>query len=64
MKRDITLGILLLVVSQFFILGIAHITHYPSFWEMFSILVLVDLFGYFFNWGLSLIAGKDDTSES
>jgi hypothetical protein len=64
MKRDVTLGILLLVISQFFILGVAHITHYPNFWEMFSILVLVDLFSYFFNWGLSLIAGKDDTPES
>ena len=59
MKRDVPLGIVLILVAQFFIIGVAHLAKYPSFWEMFGILVLVDFFGYFFNWGLNLIIGKE-----
>ena len=61
--KDIPLGILMLVLSQFIVYGVSILANFPKWYEllgiMFGILISMDLITY----GVRLIRGHNDDSN-
>ena len=57
--RDIPLGILLIVIGQFFIYGIAYLSNFPNFMVVLGIIFCVYMMDFFVELGLRVIKGID-----
>jgi len=63
-KRDIPVGVLLIVLAQFVFYGVMYITKFPSMWELFGIVFLTLVSSDMVSYGISLIKGIEvDKSE-
>jgi hypothetical protein len=57
--RDIPVGVLLIVLAQFFIYGLLYITKFPSVMELLGIYLFIIGADVLFRVGLGLIIGKE-----
>lgn len=57
--KDVPLGVLIIVLSQFAFYGAIYIAKFPSFWEMLGIVFLVLISSDMVNFGIQLIKGFD-----
>lgn len=62
--KDIPVGVLLLVLSQFVFYGVIYIAKFPSFWELAGIVFLTLISSDMVSFGIKLIKGYNhDTNE-
>jgi hypothetical protein len=62
--KDIPVGVLLLVLSQFAFYGVIYIAKFPSFWELAGIVFLTLISSDMVSFGIKLIKGYNhDTNE-
>jgi hypothetical protein len=62
--KDIPVGVLLIVLSQFVFYGVIYLTKFPNFWELAGIVFCTLVSSDMINYGFRLIKGyKHDASE-
>jgi hypothetical protein len=62
--KDIPVGVLILVLSQFVFYGVVYLTKYPPFWELAGIVFCTLVSSDMINFGIRLIRGYEiDKSE-
>jgi hypothetical protein len=62
--KDIPVGILILVLSQFVFYGVIYLTKYPPFWELAGIVFCTLIASDMVHFGIRLIKGYEhDTDE-
>lgn len=57
--KDVPFGVLVIVLSQFLFYGVIYLAKFPSFWELFGIVLLTLLTSDMVNFGVRLIKGFD-----
>jgi hypothetical protein len=57
--KDIPVGVLIIVLAQFLFYGVVYLANFPSFWELFGIVLLTLLTSDMVNIGVRLIKGFD-----
>ena len=63
--KDIPLGILVIVLSQFVFYGAMYIAKFPPFWEMVGIVFFTLISSDMITYGIKLIKGYEhDSGES
>ena len=62
--KDIPVGVLILVLSQFVFYGVIYLAKHPPFWELAGIVFLTLVSSDMVHFGIRLIRGyKNDSSE-
>lgn len=62
--KDIPVGVLLIVLSQFVFYGVIYLSKFPNFWELFGIVFCTLISSDMVSYGIKLIRGyKHDASE-
>ena len=62
--KDIPVGVLLIVLSQFVFYGVIYLTKFPSFWELAGIVFCTLVASDMVHYGIRLIKGyKHDANE-
>lgn len=62
--KDIPVGVLILVLSQFVFYGVIYLAKYPPFWELAGIVFCTLVASDMVNFGIRLIRGYEiDKSE-
>jgi hypothetical protein len=62
--KDIPVGVLILVLSQFVFYGVIYLAKHPPFWELAGIVFLTLVSSDMVHFGIRLIRGyENDTSE-
>jgi hypothetical protein len=57
--KDIPVGVLLIVLSQFVFYGVIYIAKFPSFWELAGIVFLTLVSSDMVHFGIKLIKGYE-----
>ncbi len=55
--RDVPVGVLLIVLSQFFIYVVSYIAKFPVWWEMLVLIGAMYIFNYLIETGIALLFG-------
>jgi hypothetical protein len=62
--KDVPVGVLILVLSQFFFYGVIYLAKFPPFWELAGIVFCTLISSDMVNFGLRLIKGFEvDTDK-
>ena len=62
--KDIPVGVLILVLSQFVFYGVMYLAKFPSFWELAGIIFCTLIASDMVEFGIKLIKGFEiDTSK-
>ena len=56
-ERDVPVGILLILISQFFVYAVIHLAKFPSALEFFGIMVFLEIAGNLISLGLKYVFG-------
>lgn len=57
--KDVPVGVLILVLSQFVFYGVIYLAKHPPFWELAGIVFLTLVSSDMVNFGIRLIRGFD-----
>jgi hypothetical protein len=57
--KDIPVGVLIIVLSQFVFYGVVYLTNFPSIFELFAIVMFVLIASDMVSFGLKLIKGYE-----
>ena len=57
--KDVPVGILILVLSQFVFYGVIYLAKFPSFWELAGIVFCTLVCSDMVNFGIKLIKGYE-----
>lgn len=65
--RDVPVGVLLIVLSQFFLFVVSYIAKFPVWWEMLVLIGAMYIFNYLIETGVDFLFGVNvpvDTNDS
>lgn len=61
--KDVPVGVLILVLSQFVFYGVIYLAKHPPFWELAGIVFLTLVASDMINFGIRLIKGYEHDSN-